>query len=58
MQDEGQVILSNSALLNNAADDSGGAIYLETGEFVGATLDSTLVMNNLAKGQGCGKWCA
>ncbi|TYZ62049.1 hypothetical protein PybrP1_007518 [[Pythium] brassicae (nom. inval.)] len=54
VQDEGQAILSNSALLNNAADDSGGAIFLETGEFVGVTLDSTLVMNNLAKGQGCG----
>lgn len=54
MQDEAQVDFTDSSLLNNSADDTGGAIFLDTGEYVGATLSSTLVMNNLAKGQGCG----
>lgn len=54
VQDSSQVFLVNSSVTNNVADDSGGGIYLATGDFVGATIESTTIKNNMAKGQGCG----
>lgn len=53
-QDSGQVFLTNSSMLDNFADDSGGAIYLDTGDAVGATLKATLIQGNYAKSDGCG----
>lgn len=52
-QETGQVVLVNSVMLDNFADDSGGAIFLDTGDTVGATLDGTLIKGNYARGLGC-----
>uniref|UniRef100_K3W6S4 Right handed beta helix domain-containing protein n=1 Tax=Globisporangium ultimum (strain ATCC 200006 / CBS 805.95 / DAOM BR144) TaxID=431595 RepID=K3W6S4_GLOUD len=53
VQDSSQVFVMNSSILDNVADDSGGGIYLDTGDYVGATIESSVITGNMAKGQGC-----
>lgn len=45
----------SSDLTDNSADDSGGALYLDTGEEVEGILDTVVVKNNVVKGLGGGK---
>lgn len=50
-----RVVVVSSELYDNTADDSGGALYLDTGEDVEAILDMATLRNNLASAFGAGK---
>lgn len=48
------VIARNSNISNNFADDSGGGIYIDTGDQNVVNLTDSYVESNMAHGEGCG----
>jgi hypothetical protein len=51
-----RVVVVASELYDNTADDSGGALYLDTGEDVEAILENVMLRNNLASAFGAGTY--
>lgn len=51
-----RALFFSCTLIGNSADDSGGALYLDTGDSVVGYIDHSLVTNNQAIGLGCGTW--
>jgi hypothetical protein len=54
IQNSGTLDFVNSTLTDNIADDSGGGLYMDTGDQVRAVLNESIVQKNQAKGQGSG----
>ncbi|GLD91529.1 hypothetical protein PINS_up000062 [Pythium insidiosum] len=54
VQSGGRAVMVRSELIENAADDAGGGLYLDTGELVEGIIDYSTVRDNVANGMGSG----